>query len=236
MPAPICMNCLTSLGVPSGMGVYLLGPHLSLYVCGGGFVHSLRRTHVHCGRGNYLQGGLTRSLTDFADILVGRIRGGLGHTNIMASMFLAGISGSATADAAAIGSLLIPAMADRGYSRAYSTAVTISGGDYRTYHSLQSDFRDLCLAVGRTSIGGLFMAGIVPGILVPVLRLMFVNYRISKKRKYEKGPSPTPGNRYWTITSEFIYRHWSCPSSSLAASSLASTLPRNLLRLLQPTP
>ena len=148
-----------------------------------------------------LQGGLTRSLTDFADILVGRIRGGLGHTNIMASMFLAGISGSATADAAAIGSLLIPAMADRGYSRAYSTAVTIAGAIIGPIIPPSLTFVIYAMAVGRTSIGGLFMAGIVPGILTG-LALMFVNYRISKKRKYEKRTQPYTKKQIWDITSK----------------------------------
>lgn len=148
-----------------------------------------------------LQGGLTRSLTDFADLLVGRIRGGLGHTNIMASIFLAGISGSATADAAAIGSLLIPAMADRGYSKAYSTAITISGAIIGPIIPPSLTFVIYALAVGRTSIGALFMAGIVPGILIG-LAMMFVNYRISKNRKYEKRTHSYSRKQIWDITSK----------------------------------
>jgi len=131
------------------------------------------------------QGGLTCSLTDFADILVGRFRGGLGHTNILGSMFFAGITGSATADVAAIGSVLIPIMTNRGYSKAYSTAVTISGGIIGPIIPPSLTFIIYALAVGRVSIGGLFMAGIAPGILVG-LGLMYVNYRVSKKRNYEK--------------------------------------------------
>jgi tripartite ATP-independent transporter DctM subunit len=148
-----------------------------------------------------LQGGLTRSLTDFADLLVGRIRGGLGHSNVVGSIFLAGISGSATADAAAIGSLLIPAMADRGYSRAYSTALTISGAIIGPIIPPSLTFVIYALAVGRTSIGGLFMAGIVPGILVG-LAMMFVNYRISKSRNYEKRTYSYSRKQIWDITSK----------------------------------
>jgi tripartite ATP-independent transporter DctM subunit len=132
-----------------------------------------------------LQGGLTRSLTDFADVLVGRLRGGLGHTNIMASMFFAGVTGSATADTVAIGAVLIPAMANRGYSKAYSTAVTIAGAIIGPIIPPSLTFVIYALAVGRISIGGLFIAGIVPGILTG-LGLMFINHRISKKRNYEK--------------------------------------------------
>jgi len=130
-------------------------------------------------------GGLTRSLTDFADILVGRFRGGLGHTNILGSIFFAGITGSATADTAAIGSVLIPVMANRGYSKAYSTAVTIAGGIIGPIIPPSLTFIIYSLAVGRVSIGGLFMAGIAPGILVGI-SLMLVNYRVSKRRNYEK--------------------------------------------------
>ncbi|MEW6262979.1 MAG: TRAP transporter large permease [Thermodesulfobacteriota bacterium] len=132
-----------------------------------------------------LQGGLTRSLTDLADLLVGRIRGGLGHTNIVGSMFFAGITGSATADCAAIGSLLIPVMSERGYGRAYSTAVTIAGAIIGPIIPPSLTFIIYALAVGQISIGGLFMAGIVPGLLTG-LGLMVVNYRISRKRNYER--------------------------------------------------
>lgn len=150
-----------------------------------------------------LQGGLTRSLTDFADILVGRIRGGLGHTNIVASMFFAGITGSATADTAAIGCLLIPAMADRGYSKAYSTAVTIAGSIIGPIIPPSLTFVIYALAVGRISIGGLFMAGIVPGLLTG-LALMFMNYRISNKRKYEKRTQPYSRKQILDITTKSV--------------------------------
>lgn len=150
-----------------------------------------------------LQGGLTRSLTDFADILVGRIRGGLGHTNIVASMFFAGITGSATADTAAIGSLLIPAMADRGYSKAYSTAVTIAGSIIGPIIPPSLTFVIYALAVGRVSIGGLFMAGIVPGLLTG-LALMFINYRISNKRQYEKRTQPYTRKQILDITTKSV--------------------------------
>ena len=146
-----------------------------------------------------LQGGLTRSLTDFADLLVGRIRGGLGHTNIVTSIFFAGITGSATADTAAIGSLLIPAMADRGYSKTYSTAVTIASSIIGPIIPPSLTFVIYALAVGRISIGGLFMAGIVPGILTG-MALMFINYRVSKKRNYEKRTEPYSRKDAWDIT------------------------------------
>jgi tripartite ATP-independent transporter DctM subunit len=146
-----------------------------------------------------LQGGLTRSLTDFADLLVGRIRGGLGHTNIVTSIFFAGITGSATADTAAIGSLLIPAMSERGYSKTYSTAITIASSIIGPIIPPSLTFVIYALAVGQISIGGLFMAGIVPGILTGIA-LMIINYRVSKKRNYEKRTEPYSKKDAWDIT------------------------------------
>lgn len=136
-----------------------------------------------------LQGGMTRSLTDFSDILVGKIRGGLGHTNIMASIFFAGITGSATADTTAIGSILIPAMSGKGYSRAYSTAVTIASSVIGPIIPPSLTFVIYALAVGNVSIGGLFLAGILPGVLTGI-GLMVINYSISRKRLYEKRTTP----------------------------------------------
>ncbi len=136
-----------------------------------------------------LHGGMTKSLTDFSDVLVGKIRGGLGHTNIMASTFFAGITGSATADTTAIGSILIPAMSGKGYSRAYSTAITIASSVIGPIIPPSLTFVIYALAVGNVSIGGLFLAGIIPGILTGI-GLMTINYVISRKRNYEKRTEP----------------------------------------------
>lgn len=70
------------------------------------------------------RGGVTKALIDLSMSLVGRLRGGLGHVNIMTSVFFAGISGSAIADAAALSNTLVPAMKERGYSPAYAGAIT----------------------------------------------------------------------------------------------------------------
>ena len=146
-----------------------------------------------------LHGGMTRSLTDFSDILVGKIRGGLGHTNIMASIFFAGITGSATADTTAIGSILIPAMSGKGYSRAYSTAVTIASSVIGPIIPPSLTFVIYALAVGNVSIGGLFLAGILPGLFTGI-GLMLINYIISRKRKYEKRTAPYAWDEIWKIS------------------------------------
>lgn len=129
--------------------------------------------------------GMTRSLTNFADLFVGKFRGGLGHTNILGSVFFSGITGSATADITALGSILIPAMGEKGYGRVYATAVTVASSIIGPIIPPSLTFIIYALAVGNVSIGGLFLAGVIPGILTAVA-LMIMNYIISKKRNYPR--------------------------------------------------
>lgn len=145
-----------------------------------------------------LKGGMTRSLTDLSDVIVGRIRGGMGHTNIAASVFFAGITGSASADTTALGSVLIPTMAERGYGRAYATAVTIASSVIGPIIPPSLTFVIYAMAVGGVSIGELFLAGLIPGLLV-ALALMVMNYRISLKRNYEKRTTSYTTHQVWTI-------------------------------------
>lgn len=132
-----------------------------------------------------LRGAMTKSLTDLSDILVGRLRGGLGHINIATSIFFAGITGSAAADTVAIGSILIPVMKEKGYSAEYSTAVTIASSVLGPIIPPSLTFIIYALAIRNISIGGLFLAGILPGITTG-LALMIIHHIISIKRKYEK--------------------------------------------------
>jgi tripartite ATP-independent transporter DctM subunit len=146
-----------------------------------------------------LHSGMTRTLTNFADIFVGRLRGGLGHTNIAASVFFSGITGSATADTTAIGSIMIPAMADKGYGRAYATAVTVASSVIGPIIPPSLTFVIYALAVGNVSIGGLFIAGVVPGLLT-CIALMIMNHIISKKRNYPKREFSYTNKEIFTIT------------------------------------
>lgn len=132
-------------------------------------------------------GGITQKLVDFAHSLVGHIRGGLAHTNIVVSMFFAGITGSAVADTSAIGSILIPAMIKKGYGKGFSAAVTASSSTIGPIIPPSI----LMVIYGITtgvSIGGLFLAGLIPGILIG-LALMVVAYFISVKRNYPQRES-----------------------------------------------
>jgi tripartite ATP-independent transporter DctM subunit len=109
--------------------------------------------------------GCTRALVDFAMSLVGRFKGGLGHVNIMANVFFAGISGSAVADAAALGTTLIPAMREKGYTALYAGAVTAAASIIGPIIP-PSIIMIFYGAFMQTSVGGLFMGGILPGLLL----------------------------------------------------------------------
>lgn len=132
------------------------------------------------------QGKIAAKLIAFASSLVGHIRGGLAHVNILTSLFFSEISGTATSDAAAIGSVMIPQMKKRGYPVAFAAAVTSTSA---TMAIIVPPSLNLILYayVANASIAELFAAGIIPGLLVCGL-LMGTAYAISVKRGY-----PTEG-------------------------------------------
>ena len=109
-------------------------------------------------------GGITDRLINFVAALIGFIRGGLAHVNIGVSLFFAEISGSAVADVAAMGSVMIPQMKKRGYSGAFSAAVTSSSASLAIIIP-PSIPMILYGAMADTSIVQLFVAGVVPGLL-----------------------------------------------------------------------
>ncbi|MDA1310110.1 MAG: TRAP transporter large permease [Proteobacteria bacterium] len=130
------------------------------------------------------QGGITLSLVRFANTLVGHLRGGLAHVNIVTSMLFAGLSGSAVADTSAIGSILIPAMEKDGYSRKFAAAVTAASSVIGPIIP-PSIIMVIYAFMMNVSVAGLFAAGIVPGLVVGA-GLMVVTAIISKRRNYPK--------------------------------------------------
>ncbi|MBC3376529.1 TRAP transporter large permease [Pseudomonas sp. SWRI92] len=133
------------------------------------------------------EGGMSRRLVAFASVLVGFVRGGLSLVNLVASSFFGAISGSSVADTASVGSVLIPEMTRQGYPREYATAVTVSGSVQALLTPPSHNAVLYSLAAGGTvSIGSLFMAGIVPGIMMN-LCLMALCLVFAKKRNYPKG-------------------------------------------------
>ena len=138
--------------------------------------------------------GITVRIVHFANALVGHIRGGLAHANIVASMFFAGITGSALADAAAIGSILIPAMKKEGYDEDFSAAVTASAALMGPIIPPSITMVIFGVTAG-VSIGALFMAGFVPGVLI-ALCLMAVAYVIARRRNYPKASQMVTGREF----------------------------------------
>ncbi|TRD22008.1 TRAP transporter large permease [Palleronia caenipelagi] len=130
--------------------------------------------------------GITERIVAFARSLVGFIRGGLAHVSIVSSMFFAGISGSATADASALGSMIIPAMKKNGFDADYAVAVNASSSAIGPIIP-PSIMMVIYGSIANVSIASLFLAGFVPGIAMG-LGLMGVAYYIAKKRNYPAPP------------------------------------------------
>ncbi len=134
--------------------------------------------------------GLTKRLIDFSMLLVRPFKGGLAEVNIIASMIFGGITGSSVADTSALGSILIPDMIKKGYTREFSTGVTVASSTMGMIIPPSIPMLMYSMVSGA-SVGKLFLAGVVPGILVGVFQLVYT-YTISKKRHYpqEKGNLP----------------------------------------------
>ena len=128
------------------------------------------------------RGGTTIRIIGFANSLVGHIRGGLAHACVVANMIFAGISGSSVADASAIGSIMIPSMEKNGYDLDFSAALNSVAATIGPIIPPSIIMVIYGVSV-NVSVGGLFAAGFVPGILMG-LALMIVVSRISKKRNY----------------------------------------------------
>jgi tripartite ATP-independent transporter DctM subunit len=146
-------------------------------------------------------GGLANRIVDFANIFVGRLPGGLSIVNSVACMFFGNLSGSAVADTSAIGSVMIPMMVKKGYAADYAVGVTISsaiqGVVVPPSHNLVL-YSIVCAGViGGISVGKLFAAGIVPGLLL-LTTLCIVGVIISIKRGYPKA-DPIPRKRYPSV-------------------------------------
>lgn len=117
--------------------------------------------------------GITERLVNLARATVGHLPGGLGHINVMVSMLFAGISGSSTADAAGIGSLLIPAMKKQGYDTPFSVAITACSSVMGVIIP-PSIMMIVWGGLMSVSIGGLFLAGVVPGLLIALFMMSTV--------------------------------------------------------------
>ena len=131
-------------------------------------------------------GGISDKLIALANACVGWMRGGLAMVNIVASYFFGGISGSAAADTASIGSIMIPMMVDQGYDADFSTAVTITSSCEGLLVPPSHNMVIYSMTAGSISVGSLFLAGYMPGAILAIA-LMIGSYIISVKRNYPKG-------------------------------------------------
>jgi TRAP-type transport system large permease protein len=128
--------------------------------------------------------GITSRVIDFSIRLVGHFRGGLAHANILASILFAGLTGSAVADSAALGSMLIPGMAKKGYDRNFAAAITAASSCIGPVIP-PSIVMVIYGAFMQVSIAGLFAAGIIPGLIMGAVLMVFA-HRVSVKRSYPK--------------------------------------------------
>ena len=131
-------------------------------------------------------GGISEKLIALANACVGWMTGGMAMVNIVASYFFGGISGSAAADTASLGSILIPMMVEQGYDDDFSTAVTITSSCEGLLVPPSHNMVIYAMSAGGVSVGSLFLAGYIPGALL-ALSLMIGSFIISKKRHYPKG-------------------------------------------------
>jgi len=135
--------------------------------------------------GELMGKSIINKLIEFANSMIGFLRGGLAHVTVIACMFFGGITGAGVAETAAIGSILIPAMEKEGYSKELSAAVTASSSIMGPIIPPSIPLVIYALSVGSVSVGALFLAGVIPGILIG-LSIMGVIVYYSKSKNLPK--------------------------------------------------
>jgi tripartite ATP-independent transporter DctM subunit len=188
--------CL-ALGVPVGIS---LGLASAVYLFGAGIDLSVVPQYMYAGMdsfvllcipgfvlaGNLMNGGgITDQIVRFGNAVVGHIRGGLGLANVLGSMIFAGISGTAVAETASIGSVMIPAMRKSGYDAPFAAAVTAAASTVGPIIPPSVPMIIVGTLTGL-SVGKMFLAGAVPGLLLGV-GMMVTVYVLSRTRKYPRG-------------------------------------------------
>ena len=134
--------------------------------------------------------GVTDKIVEMAKALVGHMKGGLAQVNIVASVFFAGVSGSATADTAALGSTLIPKMVEEGYDLDFAAAITVASSCVGPIIP-PSITLVLYGILSGTDVGKLLIAGIVPGIIIALLQMIYTHF-YAVKMNYPSYPKATP--------------------------------------------
>ncbi len=175
----------------------LIGPGLSLAIDGQSQFFSAILSRLYNGMDSFPlmavpffilagelmnSGGITRAIIGFSQTLIGHVRGGLAQMNILSSILFAGLSGSAVADTSALGKMLIPAMEQNGYSRRFAAAITAASSVIGPIIP-PSGIMIIYAFIMNVSVGGLFAAGLIPGIMVGV-GLMTMTKLLAKRRNF----------------------------------------------------
>ncbi len=187
---------LMAAGMPVVFAL-LIGPGLSLAIEGDQVFYKALLSRLYSGMDSFPlmalpffilagqlmnSGGITKSIVDFSQSMIGHVRGGLAQVNILSSVLFAGLSGSAVADTSALGKIFIPAMERNGYSRPFAAAVTAASSVIGPIIP-PSGIMILYAFIMNVSVAGLFAAGLVPGLLISV-GLMIATSLVAKKRNY----------------------------------------------------
>lgn len=143
------------------------------------------------------RGGISKKLVEFAEVAVGHLKGGLGHASVLACMIFAGVSGSSVADSTAIGSIIIPSMKEKGYKPGFAASILASAG---TIGPIIPPSMTMIVygSMAGVSIGGLFLAGIIPGILIGI-GLMTTIYLFSYLRNFPELRRTTGKFNLWKV-------------------------------------
>ncbi len=182
MPVSFCLAISTILAMYIASDIDTIAIVLKLFRATGNY-HLIAVPFFILAGGFMESGGISRRLVQFASNLIGHVRGGLANASVIAAMFFAGISGAAAADTAAVGSLLIPAMKKKGYGSDIATSVMATAGSIGII--IPPSIPMIILGVtASVSIGGLFMGGVLPGIIMG-LALMVVNVVYTKARRID---------------------------------------------------
>ena len=149
------------------------------------------------------EGRIAERIINLASLFVGRVRGGLAMINCLDSMFFGGISGSAVADVSSLGSIMIPAMQKKGYSKDFAIALTVCTAVQAVLIPPSHNMIIYSMATGGTSVGRLFLAGALPGILLG-LSLMFVSYFLAVKYNFPREEWKGFRNAFHIIVEAFL--------------------------------
>ncbi|SFP26336.1 TRAP transporter large permease [Tranquillimonas alkanivorans] len=147
------------------------------------------------------KGGITERLVEFSQAIMGHLRGGLAHVNVLSSILFAGLSGSAVADTSALGSMLIPAMEKQGYTRRFAAAITAASSVIGPIIPPSGIMIIYAYVMGE-SVAALFLAGIVPGVLVGLSLMIMVRaladrYDMPKAERIVQRGIELPALEYW---------------------------------------